>query len=137
MFAQEELLEEFKQINMEEYIIKKEYQPYCVRFESDKYGWITGAVYPVMTFEGEDGFLFESATMGSDYSLEYHPDKNNCRQLFEWSFCWRGVWEGRVYFKEDEYWSEQIQEMADIWKRIEVDMKAKVKELNPNVTYYD
>lgn len=37
---------------------------------------------------------------------------------FQGSFCWRGVWEGRIYFLEEEYWGEDLREMADLYDLI-------------------
>ena len=42
----------------------------------------------------------------------------DCRCAFEFNF-WRGVWEGRIYFKDEEYWSEELKVMSDIWEQIE------------------
>lgn len=61
----------------------------------------------------------------------------DCRCAFEFNFCWRGVWEGRIYFKDDEYWSDELKVMSDIWEQIENILKDKIKLDNPNYQAFD
>ena len=30
------------------------------------------------------------------------------------SYCWRGVWESRLYFDEEEYWGEDLAELSNL-----------------------
>jgi len=43
-------------------------------------------------------------------------DKDKAECLFEGSYCWRGVWEGRIYFKQEEYWDNNLMEMAKLYE---------------------
>lgn len=55
------------------------------------------------------------------------------RLMFEFSFLWRGVWEGRIYFKDDEYWHEDLAEMNEVWNEIESQLKARIREKRPDL----
>lgn len=84
-------------------------------------------------FEGRTGYSY---TKSFDGSMQDECNED-CRCAFEFNFCWRGVWEGRIYFKDDEYWSEEIKIMADIWEQIENILKEKIKSANPNYGAFD
>lgn len=115
---------------MSEILINRETEPVLVKYYISNGMWLKGSVFPVTEFS--DGrFLYTS-----NNSSDFVNDIAKARCLFDFSFCWRGVWEGRIYFKDEEYWSEEIQEMADIWKQIEVQLKGEIKALNPN-TYFE
>jgi len=34
------------------------------------------------------------------------------------TYCWRGIWEGRLYFQNDEYWSEDLKEISDLFSDV-------------------
>jgi hypothetical protein len=74
------------------------------------------AVYPVSDWtsalNGETG---TSYTKKGSCDLVDEFNENECQKDFEGSFCWRGVWEGRLYFTDYEYWGEDIQEMSDLY----------------------
>lgn len=55
----------------------------------------SGKVYPIISHD--DGFVYFS-----EQSSDSVTDIKDARLWFEWSFVWRGVWEGRVYFKQEE-----------------------------------
>lgn len=59
------------------------------------------------------------------------------RVWFEWSFCWRGVWEGRIYFKGDEYWCQEMETIPEIWKQIEAIVKERIMLDNPDYGSFD
>lgn len=42
-------------------------------------------------------------------------DEDKCLKKMDGSFCWRGIWEGRLYFTDDEYWGEEISELSDLY----------------------
>jgi hypothetical protein len=60
------------------------------------------------------------------------PDNEN-RHYFDYKFCWRGVWEGRLYFKDSEYWSEDLDLMNRIWIILENKLKEMIRESNPDI----
>jgi hypothetical protein len=73
---------------------------------------------------------------GSD-TLEVF-DTKKVEKLFEGSFCWRGVWEGRLYFTQDEYWGEDLKEMSDLYElHIVPWCKAFIKNRLPDRNYDD
>jgi hypothetical protein len=37
---------------------------------------------------------------------------NDSRIVMKGSYCWRGVWEGRLYFPDCEYWGAELSEMS-------------------------
>lgn len=62
---------------------------------------------------------------------------DDARVMFEFSYCWRGVWEGCIYFKDEEYWSLEIKQMAEAWDKVESIVKQLIKSENPDYKYFD
>lgn len=73
----------------------------------------------------------------SDWSSDSVEKREGARVWFEWSFCWRGVWEGRIYFKDDEYWSEDMDTMPLLWAEIQALVKSQIKNDNPDYECFD
>ena len=52
------------------------------------------------------------------------------------SFCWKGIWEGRLYFNDEEYWGEDIQELSNLYNNHIVNWcKQYIKQRKPNNSY--
>ncbi len=111
---------------MEQLFIEVEHEHFLVEFE-ERGGWYDGTVYPIAQWESastdEKSWSFVSKTSGGDTHDELNDD---CRIMFCFLFCWRGVWEGRLYFKDDEYWSNELMVMAKLWEKIEPIIKDKI-----------
>lgn len=84
-------------------------------------------------FKGNTGYSYINSF---DESMQGECNED-CRCAFEFNFCWRGAWEGRIYFKDDEYWSGELKVMSDIWEQIENILKDKIKLDNPNYQAFD
>lgn len=110
-------------------LIETEIEKYAIHYYYD--GWMHGSVYPIIDMNDEI-LMYCSKEDGC-------PELNlvKARCIFEFSYCWRGIWEGRIYFKDNEYWSEELREMADLWDKIEEAFKAKIKEIEPQNHYDD
>lgn len=123
---------------MERIIFEMEYSAYSIEFEkSNNLDLYSGNVYPVNEYTnlmGENVLLYEPKTYGG---RNYKILNEDCRNLFSFSFCWRGVWEGRIYFKDSEYWTEELKTMNELWTKIEQLLKEKIKQDNPDYTYED
>ena len=85
----------------------------------------TGKVYPILR-HGKD-WSYKSLSGGSIAN-----DFKDARCLFSFSFCWRGVWEGRIYFEDEEFWSEELNTMKLLWDTVEIYLKGLVSDENPN-----
>jgi hypothetical protein len=71
----------------------------------------------------------------SDLLDKFEPSK--CLIKMEGSFCWRGVWEGRLYFTDDEYWGEDIEILSKLYNNHIVPWcKEFIKNREPGC-YYD
>lgn len=70
----------------------------------------------------------------SDEPVEYLKD---ARIWFDFSFSYRGIWEGRIHFKDDEYWSNEMKTIPLLWDEIESIMKEKIKSDNPDYDFCD
>ena len=105
---------------------------FVVIFHSDgsKCRW-SGKVVEIQTFA--DGTWIYQSNKSSDFTRNIE----DARIWFEWSFCWRGVWEGRVYFKDSEYWGEEMEIIPLIWKEIESKVKARIRQDNQDNKYMD
>ncbi len=73
----------------------------------------------------------------SNSSSQMVSNIEGARTWFEWSFVWRGVWEGRIYFKDDEYWSSEMKTISELWNKIEVIVKDRIKTDNPDYKFFD
>jgi hypothetical protein len=90
----------------------------------------SGEVYPIYKYT--DGFYFiHENNSGNEL------DKAKARMWFEFSYCWRGVWEGRVYPKQEEFWGEDISIVSDLWDQIEKICKDKITADNPDYKHFD
>jgi len=123
-----------------EQIIFEEVSDCIVHFEKDKnntyrYG---GTVYPIICWEkngtGEKGFHYcDNSSSDTREKLDEH-----CKIMFNFSFSWRGVWEGRIYFPDgEEYWDYELRGIADIWDAIETFLKDRIKNENGDYKYFD
>ena len=103
---------------------------HCLKFE----------VYPVQDWkssitgkEGTDYIDKEDEPLGRE---EFEEGK--CLKKLEGSFCWRGVWEGRLYFTDDEYWGEDIEELSRLYNdKIVPWCKDFIKKREPHISYDD
>lgn len=101
----------------------------AIHLSVDSIGHFEGSVYPITRWTGQNstsGFSYNSAK-----SSDLVDTIEEARNYFDFSFCWRGVWEGRIYFKDDEYWSEELQSMAEIWAKLEVELKKRIRATRP------
>jgi hypothetical protein len=63
-------------------------------------------------------------------------NEETCLKKMQGSFCWRGVWEGRLYFTDEEYWGEEIAELSDLYNNHIVPWcKDFIKKRNPERVY--
>lgn len=91
----------------------------------------SGDVWPIYR-TGEEEFCYRN-----DQDNGHELDKTKATCFFDFSYCWRGVWEGRFYPKQEEYWGEDVSILSDLWNQIDVIMKNKIKEDNPEYEHFD
>lgn len=96
--------------------------------------WIyEGLLYPVSKCIHRDGrisFEYQSSTNSLDYFEEVNDE---CKLYFRFNFMWRGVWEGRIYFPNDEeFFSEELEEMNLLWNCLVEQMKSDIRKANPD-----
>jgi len=116
---------------MKELVIQVGYEDFMVYFEKQSDLYWRGKVAQLQIYD--DGYI----EFQSNHSSDSTDKLDDARIWFEWSFCWRGVWEGRIYFKDDEYWSEEMQTIPLIWNQIEDIIKDKIKNDNPDRNNFD
>lgn len=95
-------------------------------------------VYPIehWTHLGTNvkGMSYIDKEDSSEHREEFEEGK--CLKKLEGSFCWRGVWEERLYFTDNEYWGEDIEELSRLYNDIIVPWcKGFIKEREPNRQY--
>lgn len=120
---------------MESLIIEIENRAFIVHFENDEYltiktNWY-GSVAEICVFD--DGVWEYQSSKSSDTT----NDLEKARIWFDFIFCWRGCWEDRIYFKEEEFWHGEIMIIPSIWKKIEDVLKKKIKLDNPDYEFFD
>ncbi|MGC2239128.1 MAG: hypothetical protein WA584_23435 [Pyrinomonadaceae bacterium] len=109
---------------------------FVVNFTGPENTLIEGKAYPIQ-YWSQNG---TNENRGWSYILSHDGsmcDELNdaCRILFKFSFCWRGIWEGRIYFLDDEYWTEELKPMSALWDAIEKHLKKFIKQANPEYDY--
>lgn len=75
-------------------------------------------VYPIYDWTGPNntsGVCYVDKENQPDTRDKYEDGK--CLMKLEGSYCWRGCWEGRLYFPDGEYWSEELAELSDLFIR--------------------
>jgi len=106
-----------------------------VHYEMTDSGLVEFNVYPASEWSGSDN------THGVSYFDKHSSDdiyefnNDTCRKLFDGSYRSRGVWEGRIYFGDDEYWSNELMGMAILFEKwIEPQCKIYCREYHSNST---
>lgn len=109
---------------------KQNHFEYEVHYTLDNWR-VEFSVYPIGHWtgpNGTEGYSYSAKTSSDDV---YEFDPETCRCLFEGSYVWRGVWEGRLYFKDDEYWDHELAEMSSLFtSHIEPHCKDLVRTVN-------
>ena len=99
--------------------------------------WIDFEVYPVQDYKrlsGESGTCYINKEDEPNGIEEF--DEGVCLMKMKGSFCWRGMWEGRLYFTDEEYWDEELTELCDLYNNhIEVWCKEFIKSREPDRNY--
>lgn len=116
---------------MEPKIIETKRGHFIIQFKNDGKGseynyWWSGKVVQIYKFD-DGGFIYHRDDSSSATTV-----LEDARVWFEWSFMWRGVWEGRVSFIDDEFWHEELETIPEIWKQIESIVKERIQSDNPN-----
>ena len=120
---------EFTRVMMGDFIIHFKTDERCIYFE----------VYP--------GCIWTDANTNEEMTGYIDKDREpmermkfkegSCVKKIEGSFQWRGVWEGRLYFTDEEYWGEEIEELSRIYNdHITPWCKDFIKKREPG-DYYD
>lgn len=98
-------------------VVRVRWNDFMVHLKTDAHT-LEFEIYPVQDWEhvptGKKGMSYIDNEEGWN---EMHEEfiKDKCLMKLEGSFCWRGVWEGRLYFKDDEYWGEEIEELSRLY----------------------
>ena len=117
-------------VRMDDFMIHLDTRQHTIQFE----------VYPVQDWThlptGKEGTNYINKEDEPDSREEFEECK--CLKKLEGSFCWRGVWEGRLYFTDDEYWGEDIEELSRLYNdKILPWCKDFIKNREPDNTYDD
>lgn len=103
-----------------------ENQEFVIIYDTDSYFGkrVAGTCYPCDTLEVDNNyFTFRSKKDGSSTN-----DVKEADVTFNFSFVWRGVWEGRIYFEsENELFHEELKYLHLIWNEIETHLKAEIR----------
>ena len=95
------------QVRMDDFMIHLDTGQPLIKFE----------VYPVLDWEnlrtGNKGTSYIDKENDPDEREDFEPGK--CLKKLEGLFGWRGVWEGRLYFTDDEYWGEEIEKLSRLY----------------------
>lgn len=122
--------------------INNEINDYMVHFRMNDISTTTleFEVYPMEEWgdlsSGENGFSYIDKETEPESRDIFEEGK--CLKKLEGSFGWRGIWEGRLYFTDEEYWGEEISELSDLYNnKIVPWCKDYIKKQNPLDSYDD
>lgn len=93
---------EERKIKLEDYIVH-------INILTDS--WLKFSVYPAYIDEKIVHYIDKE----NEPEIREIFEEEKCLKKLEGSFCWRGVWEGRLYFTDEEYWGEEIEELSRIY----------------------
>jgi len=89
---------------------------YMIHFKTDEHV-LEFQVYPC-----QDWVHLPTGKKGTGYidkknepELREVFEEGKCLMKMRGSFCSRGVWEGRLYFTDKEYWGEDIAELSELY----------------------
>jgi len=110
---------------MEKEQIYKSSQNFVIIYSKTFPNEIQGKVYATINWEkGSTGWSYTSASSGGEM---YDDLNDDCKCLFEISICWRGCWDNRIYFKQEEYFSEDLEDMKNYVEEIEKLLQEEIK----------
>jgi len=72
-------------------------------------------IYPFQGDKSDMRYYSKSSTCGETQAFK----EDECTIKMSGTYCWRGVWEGRLYFPDDEYWSDELSELNTIFDIVE------------------
>ena len=119
-------------------IMRTEDTPFIVHFDREGASTMTywGKVYETRQIGSGGDATHEYVSFTWGPSKTYEKANDDCRILFEFMFCWRGCWEGRIQFpNEEEFWCEQLKEFSALWDIIEKRLKKIIIENNPDCDF--
>lgn len=118
--------------------VQIKHEDYIVLINTDEHTLYFG-VFPVVDWidsHGEKGTSFIDKDNEPDHLDEFQEGK--CLKKMSGNYCWRGVWEGRLYFDDCEYWGEDIEELSRLYNDIIVPWCKKfIKKRNPEYNCED
>lgn len=135
-----EMINEFKKTNgfypncitdeykppMKQIFLECDDEDFLATFEYDDY-YSSGTIYPI--FKNEDGTFEYLSTDGNGASFKDLNDE--CKILFTYRYTWRGVWDGRIYFPNDEeYYPDDLEMMLNLWNQLESTLKDEIRKRN-------
>jgi len=95
-------------------------------------------IYEIILYgQGYECSMIENEMFSGIYSGSVKQPENENRHYFDYTYCWRGVWEGRIYFRDSEYWSEDISLINEIWIILENKLKETIRQKNPDIQKYE
>lgn len=117
--------------------LESEGEQFAVFFENTgspdhQMSW-SGQVYPIIIFDTG----FKKFAYYNNRRSDPEDDKEQARCFFQFSYCWRGVWEGRFYPQQEEYWGEDVLSLSNLWDQIEKILQDKIKSDNPEYKHFD
>jgi hypothetical protein len=110
-------------------------QEYVVHIKKEDEMKFSFEVYPIDVVLDESLFFYwDKQTSATNTHIEFGDD---CLKQFEGTVGWRGVWESRLYFTDDEYWGDNLEDMYLVWKQLYPILRDKIEQLNPDYKYFD
>ncbi|AGO49650.1 hypothetical protein Phi13:2_gp040 [Cellulophaga phage phi13:2] len=106
------------------------HENYAVHFKMSD-GWINFTAYFIIKGSIGQVETFWYTDKDDEQKTLKDFDENKAFHKLKGSYVWRGVWEGRLYFTDEEYWSEDLKELSDLFSdTIEPFCKEKITEYN-------
>jgi hypothetical protein len=97
---------------------KERFDDFMVHFDLEGFA-IKFEVYPVLDGVNlkteQKNVYYTSKEDGQSGIIDF--DADTCLKKLEGSYCWRGVWEGRLWFTDEEYWGEELSELSELYTK--------------------
>jgi len=116
---------------------------YMVHFNIRTDEWITFDVYKIIEkreLTKKKKYLIQSikyCNINDPQTLVDKFEEGKCFKLLKGSICWRGHWDGRLWFPDgNEYFENEFNDLAKMYKnQITTWCRNRIKERNKEINY--
>jgi hypothetical protein len=91
-----------------------------------------GCVYPAITMEFDDVERWHYCSKKAADPFEPTNDIDDAIHWFGFNFSHPGVWDGRIYFSDEEFFMHELPIIQEVWNFIENTLRKRIED-NTNI----